>query len=549
LEDDVQVLSMGGGAGGQEYAEGTPAGPEAQHEEPKDLRESIDNSLLGCYNANGNYEISAEIIDELVLMPKKLVESSFYDEDRNDADVYELETPMPQFGNIKFRLIVTKELATLCAVEHILVSGEVREGKVCEAIISDNDDPEQMAIVFDYFNVVKNDDSGDEDLGKMWQAGDFDNVLVRKIYLGMLSKNLLEIAAGSERDAFNEMAELLKNSGDYGKRILVDFVNKVDGNQQILGLKNTAEYNKRLNDELIASLKKMTTEADKKDAAALAVFNKVQGIREDKVNKPALIKAQAVTTTLAVAETYKTVTGGKKELPPSFPDKVRQAEKSVRPGKEPAAPDKKPILKQGKETAKEVALINKEGQPTDEVAKQDIKQKAAGKPANRPKPVSKQEKTSSPKKSADKGGGGGGGGKGKDSKKEEEEKKKKMLLDLFDGPSKTYAERDTQLVDLRVGQEQTGGIGGRASKPALKEEQQNRAPVPPKPPEPPKAETTQQGPNGGTGAPDEKSPPAMFNGNKNKEVARTWDANPQVEKQTVSTTESHNAANTESLIL
>ena len=259
-------------------------------------RDIIDNCRVGNYDNRGNYVIDADIIKELIGMNKYIDRKAFekvINENKSEIE-FKLTGNIPLFGEMEFRLVVTKFDARLYLIEEVFREGggylETYGEKIAD-YVSDREEKDDLANIFTLFNISVIDED-DEDGGKKFkdEDNDVDKLLVRKIYLSLLAKNLVDYTAAEEKESFDKIVGILKEKGgEYGKRVLKNFIDRLERRPEIMGIKDKNGYNKALNDMLIGSLEVATTEEDMQDENIRKLFEEINGVRnkrtQDNINR------------------------------------------------------------------------------------------------------------------------------------------------------------------------------------------------------------------------------------------------------------------------
>ena len=276
-------------------------------EKNNQLRDIIDNQRLGGYDSTGNYYLENDIRDDLVKMRKYVDHSTMNDPLRNNHDVYYLFARLPEFNNIEFVLEIYNGVVSLNLVERVYREGgqyfDTYEENLTNFVV-DKDKP--LSYIFKVLNIRTTVDEGrviDDNI---------ENVLMRKIYLKAMSDRITEGSVKLEREAFEECIELLKSSGEYGEKVLRNFVEKLNDRQEVLEHKDTPSYNKALNDILVAAMEFCTDEKDLKKASNKQVYNKVKSTRNEKT-LPCVAEARENTTPNIIKGRYFELT--KKDVP------------------------------------------------------------------------------------------------------------------------------------------------------------------------------------------------------------------------------------------
>lgn len=395
-----------------------------RHEQNRDI---IDNLRLGSYDRFGNYIIVPAIREELLTIPKIV----YVKQVQKDKTIYDMKSMIPLFGDIFFKLVSSKEEVTLYLVETVRREAgdyvEVYE-EVLDNFSMTEDDYVPLSVIFRNYNIYDEDDG---DYGKkMFSAFDFMNILTRKIYLSLLSRELLEIAEFDDKQAFEEMIAILKDSGEYGERVLEVFENRVKDRPEIYDLATSKEYNKAVLEILLSAVDIATTQADKENYETREVYFKLLGVRNKNMDKYLAqanekIDEQYVSNIVTRATKHFLQDEDEKqdEVLLDFMDKISPTKKRTEKRKLDA-----PILKQGLEERKEaerlaaaVAVTSTKEEAIKQIltAKKDEKKKPAT-PANKKlKPAKKAAK-----KSAKKGGKAKAKGKAKSKPKAKVKAKK-----------------------------------------------------------------------------------------------------------------------------
>lgn len=377
-----------------------------RHEQNRDI---IDNLRLGSYDRFGNYIIVPAIREELLTIPKIV----YVKQVRKEKTIYDMKSMIPLFGDIFFKLVATKEEVTLFLVETVRREAgdyvEVYE-EVLDNFSMTEDDYVPLSVIFRNYNIYDEDDG---DYGKkIFSAFDFMNILTRKIYLSLLSKELSEIAEFDDKKAFEEMMIILKNSGEYGERVLEVFENRVKDRPEIYDLATSKEYNKAVLEILLSAIDIATTQADKENFETREVYFKLLGVRNRNI-ETYLAQANENVDEQYVSNIVTRATKhflqdeeSEDEVLLDFMDKISPTKKRTEKRKLDA-----PILKQGLEERKEAerlaTLVATAGDKKEEVikqilnAKKDEKKKTATPAKKKLKPAKKVAK-----KSAKKGGKG-----------------------------------------------------------------------------------------------------------------------------------------------
>jgi len=240
-------------------------------------RDVIDNARLGSYDKFGNYVIIPDIKREIISMPKLVYNVKNLD----SKTVYELKGSIPMFGDLYFKLSFAGEEAVLTITEtvHREANGylEVYDEVVDSMAYGKNSLPQD--VIFRNYNIVEKPD----DFGKQSGLYDFNNILTRKVYLSLLSKELKEVSKFDERQAFDKMVSTLKNGGEYGARVLKEFVLRLKERPGVFEISQSENYNKAVNEVLLSSLDIATTQEDKEEYSTRQVYLDVLNARNENI--------------------------------------------------------------------------------------------------------------------------------------------------------------------------------------------------------------------------------------------------------------------------
>ena len=232
------------------------------------LKDAVCNNRLGRYNAHGRYTLSPKITKELLGITK-YVYQEHYDavvNESKDTLEFKASSNLLVFGNLEFRIVFKDTFAKLYLIENVYrefngyqeIYGEQITEINCE---TDRDD--MIDYVFSLLNVSVVDEV---DYGKTEDEEKVVAILTSKIYFSMVARNYLKDAAPDEKETFEDMVNLLKEEGgEYGKRVLRNFIDRIEKRPDIMQLKDEDGYNEALNDALIGALEVATTEDDMLD--------------------------------------------------------------------------------------------------------------------------------------------------------------------------------------------------------------------------------------------------------------------------------------------
>ena len=329
-------------------------------------RDVIDNARLGSYDRFGNYIIIPDIKRELVSIPKLVYNVKSLD----SKMVYELKATVPIFGDIFFKLTFVGEEALLTITETVYREAngylEVYDEIVDSMFYGKNSLPKE--IIFRNYNIVDKPD----DFGKQSGLYDFNNILTRKVYLTLLSKELKDISKFDEKKAFDKMVSELKSSGEYGQRVLRDFVFRLKERPGVFEITKSENYNRAVNEILLSSLDIVTTQQDKEEYSTRQIYFNVLNARNENIEEY-LEEANARVDDKYVKNIIDKATQNfqeenEEETVEEFFDRISD-KKSV-PTKRKL---EKPVLKQGKEQDNKEAK-SKEDKIKDIIDKKDKKQ-------------------------------------------------------------------------------------------------------------------------------------------------------------------------------
>lgn len=391
-------------------------------------RDIIDNCRIGSYDGRGNYVVDAEIVKELIGMKKRLTRTEYENTLRDNREEYEFKAfgKLPLYGKTEFRLVISNSHAKLYLIEEVYREGggylEVYGEKLAD-YVSDSNEKNDLKSILTAFNITIIDED-DDDEGKTWEPEDGENVkklLIRKIYLSLLAKQLEESTSEGEKHSFDRMVELLKsNGGEYGKKVLKHFLDRLERRPEVMTIKDKHGYNKALNDMLMGSIEVATTVEDLKNPETKALFEQLNQIRNEGTEQN-IIRAQQAVTAGQVLSVLEKISKDNKITLEEVKRGVQETEKSL---KKPVLQEQgpKPILKQEtrdailKQAPKNAVVQEAPQQVPAAALKQEAEQ--APKPALKQKPAASSSSKPGPakKKSAAKGASGAKKGDNKPAK-------------------------------------------------------------------------------------------------------------------------------------
>ncbi len=372
-------------------------------------RDIIDNCRIGNYDSNGNYAIDPEITAELIGMNKWIYRETLKNVLKDNKKEIELivNSRLPLFGDMEFRLVVAETSARLYLIEEVFREGggylETYGEKIAE-YVSDSTEKEDLASIFTLFN-IRIIEEDEEDDGKKVDEEDsnIEKLLVRKIYLSLLAKQLIDETAAEEKAIFDKIVAILKEQGgEYGKRVLKNFIDRLERRPEVMGIKDKSGYNKALNDMLMGAIEVVTTDDDMKDDKIKKIFIDINNLRnnhtQDNIDK---VKRNISPDT--VKKVYDKVRGDKAKL--TLQDVSRIIDDTQDTLKKPEGVRKsKPILKQEtrqallKQTPKNVVVEETHEKPAAAALKKETAEPVKKAPAK--KPVIKKEDKAPVKKPA-----------------------------------------------------------------------------------------------------------------------------------------------------
>ena len=311
-------------------------------------RDIIDNSRLGSYDKYGNYIIIPEIKRELISLPK-LVYNQY---STDGSKVFELKSSLPIFNDIFMKLVITGDIANLLVCEQVnREAGGYLEAydEVVDSLAIGTEERMPQSLIFRTYNIFDNPD----DFGKELKDSKFDNILTRKVYLSLLSKELKNVSTSDEKDAFKLMVSTLKQGGDYGNKVLNEFLGRLKDRPAIFEISKAENYNKAINEVLLSSLEIATTEQDKQDEDTRQVYLSVLRARDRNIDEGLSLANDRVSEEYVkhIVDKAKEdfIFGASEELSATdeFYSKLSEGSRTRHRTLD------KPILKQGKESSQE----------------------------------------------------------------------------------------------------------------------------------------------------------------------------------------------------
>ncbi len=242
------------------------------------LKDAVCNNRLGRYNAHGRYTLSPKITKELLGITKYVYQEHFDAVVKESKDTLEFKATsnLPVFGNLEFRIVFKDTFAKLYLIENVYREFNGYQeiyGEQITEINCETDRTDMIDYVFALLNVSVVDEV---DYGKTEDEEKVVAILTSKIYFSMAARNYLKDSAPDEKETFEDMVNLLKEEGgEYGKRVLRNFIDRIEKRPDIMQLKDEDGYNEALNDALIGALEVATTEDDMLDPAKKDLYDRL----------------------------------------------------------------------------------------------------------------------------------------------------------------------------------------------------------------------------------------------------------------------------------
>ena len=365
-------------------------------------RDVIDNARLGSIDKYGNYIIIPDIKRELISLPKLVYNTII----QNGTTIYELKSNIPIFGDTFFKLTIGKDKASLALIESVSrEAGGYRE--MYEEVFDSYDlgeDRLPTSYLFRIYNISeKPSENGKDDYLKC------DNILMRKVYLNLLSKELQGVSKVEEKKSFDQMVTILKKGGEYGRRVLTKFIDRLKDRPAVFEIVDTDGYQKAMNEVLLSSLDIATTNEDKQNKENHRVYLDVLNARNANIENEIRQANSRIDENYVKAIVKKATdkyTSDQENQKASISEYFAKLEKNKKASQIKKRTLEKPILKQGKTSTKlkgltkeekVKALLNKNKKKTP--ANKKLKA-AKGKTANKKLKAKQKKKTASKKKSS-----------------------------------------------------------------------------------------------------------------------------------------------------
>ena len=268
------------------------------------LKDCVRNTRLGNYNRFGRYIMSPGIINDLLRVTKYIHKDHFKDaiEDSKGGIELKASSYLPVFGELEFRLVIKDKFAKLYIMESVYreLNGyqEIYGEEVVESFCDDDkaDIIEYNLALFNMKVVDKNDIDGKklEDLQEDSEI--VENILAQKVFLSIVAKNYLKGSITDEKETFEEIVEKLKTEGgEYGKRVLKHFIDRIEKRPDIMQIPEDGGYNEALNDMLVGAMEVATTEDDMLDPNIAKLYDDIYDIRYRKTDRQMDDATQGVT--------------------------------------------------------------------------------------------------------------------------------------------------------------------------------------------------------------------------------------------------------------
>ena len=252
------------------------------------------NARLGSYNKYGRYIIPPAVIKELLFMKKYVYQDSYNDVIRQNKDTYEfnVEGFLPVFGNINFKLAVKGHSAHLYLLENVYrefngyqeIFGEQISSAVCDDTKTNN--IEYLFTAFNIKVVDKEDIEGKKPEELAEDSEKIQSIMYTKMHLALVSKEYLKVSASDEKETFDDLVAMLKyEGGEYGKKVLKHFIDRIEKRPDIMQIKDEDGYNESLNDILVGAVEVATTEDDMQDPHTKDLYRRIYDRRFEDTGK------------------------------------------------------------------------------------------------------------------------------------------------------------------------------------------------------------------------------------------------------------------------
>lgn len=357
-------------------------------------KDILRNAELGRINESGRYVIPAAVLKELLFMTKYIYKEDYESVLKESKDVLDFKARgfLPVFGAIEFRLVVKDNTAKLFIFENVYREFNGYQeiyGEQISECAGESQIDEFIDKLFTLYNfkVVEEEDLEGKRPEELADSEDkIHAIMFTKIYLNMISKDYLKVSATDEKETFDDLVGILKEQGgDYGKKVLRHFIDRIEKRPDIMQIKDEEGYNESLNDMLIGAIEVATTEEDMKDPGIEELYRRVYQRRYEKTDEH--MKEAQLGVKLALAEQVTDKILGAKvstqdALINSFvdmlgnkPNEIKTAGNLSEQGRHALEESANPILKQRlqKEATKETAAAAEVAAAAD---KQEVKKPA-----------------------------------------------------------------------------------------------------------------------------------------------------------------------------
>ena len=241
----------------------------------------IENGMLGSFDRDGRYMFNATISQELIDMPK-IISSVNFIEETSTKELLSYSV-LPIVGRLDFKLTISNQEAVLYLVESFVnnTTGKAMlVDRFVDAIaLGEQELFDEESILSNYNFYDENDDEAKE------LVFDMENIIFRKMYLSVLFAQSEAFDAFDYEEETKRIIELLKNSGDFGMRILTAFAQDMEENKDIYEISSSKLYHKRVNSILHQAIAKTCTEENLEIEENRQVFAKIKNIQKESHEK------------------------------------------------------------------------------------------------------------------------------------------------------------------------------------------------------------------------------------------------------------------------